>query len=64
MFRLAEEAASRTNNVSGLPDYNAALKAYDTAAKYLGINLEHRVTLSGSVKLEDVEALARRLEKS
>jgi hypothetical protein len=58
---IAKDAEMRASEVTGLPDYSAALKAYDQAARYLGVNLETRVNVSGSVTLEDVAEIAKRI---
>jgi hypothetical protein len=47
--RIVVEAATRTNKVTGLPDYGAALKASEQAAKFRGLDpaVRSRVELTG-----------------
>jgi hypothetical protein len=62
MKRIADDAETRENNVTGLPDYGSAIKALDQYAKYSGIELEQKVKLSGSVGIEDIEELRKRID--
>jgi len=62
MKRIADDAETRCSTATGLPDYGSAVKALESYAKFSGIELEQKVKLSGSVKLEDLDALRRKVE--
>lgn len=62
MKAIGEDAATLTSKVTGLPDFQAALKALNDYAKFAGIELETKIKLSGTVALEDLDDLRSRIE--
>ncbi len=45
--RIMLDAYSRASNITGLPDYSAALKANEQAAAFKGLELKAKVELTG-----------------
>lgn len=63
LLEMAEEARASKNKVTDLPDYPSAIRATEMAAKFLGIEFEQKVKLSGSVALEDLDELRKRIDE-
>ncbi len=61
MRRIADAAESTPNMVTGVPDFGSAIKALNDYARYSGIELEQKVRVSGSVSLDDLDALKRKV---
>jgi phosphopantetheinyl transferase (holo-ACP synthase) len=64
MEGLAQKAENSVSAVTGLADLNNAIKALEAYAKFAGIELETKVKVSGSVNLEDVADLQKRLKEA
>lgn len=64
MREIYEEAKNTPNRQTDIPDYASAIKALDLSAKYAGIELEQKVKVSGSVSLEDLDELRKRVENA
>jgi len=58
---LADQAAVERNMTTGLPDFGSAIKALERFADFSGITPEHKVKLTGTVTLDDLDALRRRV---
>lgn len=62
LLSIAEEARASRNVITNLPDFPSAIRATETAAKFLGIEFETKVKLSGTVTLDDLDELRKRVD--
>jgi hypothetical protein len=64
MEELARKAENSISDVTGLADLNNAIKAYEAYAKFAGIETETKVKVSGTVGLETVSELQKRIQEA
>ncbi len=64
LLSIAEEARDARNKVTDLPDFPSAIRATEMAAKFLGIEFKQELKLSGSVALEDLDELRKRIDEA
>lgn len=57
--KVAEDALNHVNEQTGLPDYGAALRAFEMKAKFLGAEPPKEVKLSGGVSLATLDELRK-----
>lgn len=62
LLEMAEEARASKNTITNLPDFPSAIRATETAAKFLGIEFTTKVKLSGSVGLDSIDELRKRID--
>lgn len=61
LSQIADRALAERHQVSGLPDFQSAIKATDLMGKYLGLEPVARVEHSGMVALDSLDELRARI---